>query len=94
MNLRADADVPLTDQDTGVVNGLCETQLEYLCLQSPLQKVFDFEGKDVIQFHAGFIKHTNSDETADKGIALEETTGILFYSISTQIQKHTVKDRI
>jgi hypothetical protein len=94
MNLRADADVPLTDQDTGVVNGLCETQLEYLCLQSPLQKVFDFESKDVIQFHARFIEHTNSDETADKGIALEETTGILFYSISTQIQKYRVKDRI
>jgi hypothetical protein len=81
--------VPLTNQDAGVVNGFCETQLEYLRLQSPLQKVFNLEGKDVIQFHAGFIEHTNSDETADKSVALEETTGILFYSISTQIQKYS-----
>jgi hypothetical protein len=79
--------VPLTDQDTGVVNGFCETQFEYLRLQSPLQKVFDFESKDVIQFHAGFIEHTNSDKTANKGVALEETTGLLFYSISTRIKK-------
>jgi hypothetical protein len=70
--------VPLTDQYTGMVNGFCKAQFEYLCLQSPLQKVFNFEGKDVIQFHAGFVKDTDSDKTANEGIALEETTGILF----------------
>lgn len=70
--------MPLTDQNTGMMNGLCESQFEHLRLQSPFQEVFNFEGKDVIQFHAGFVEHTDSDETADEGVALEETAGILF----------------
>ena len=76
----------MANQDARMVNGFCESQFEYLRLQSPLQKVFDLEGKDVIQFHAGFIEHSDSDETTDQSIALEETTGILFYSISTQFK--------
>jgi len=70
--------MPLADQDTGMVDGFCESQFEYLRLQSPLQEVFNFEGKHIIQFHAGFVEDTDSDETANEGVALEKTTGILF----------------
>jgi hypothetical protein len=69
--------VSLPDQNTGVVNGLCKTNLEDLSLQPALQEIFDFEGQDVIETHAGLVEHTDTDETTDEGVTLEETLGIL-----------------
>lgn len=36
-------DVTLSDQDTGVMNALCQTELVDTSLQSSLQKIFDLE---------------------------------------------------
>ena len=69
--------MPLADEDTGVVDGLGETGLEDLGLQPALQEVLDLEGKHVIETHAGLVEDTNADETANKGITLEETLGVL-----------------
>ena len=70
-------DVPLPDEDTGVVDGLGETALEDLGLQPALQEILDLEGKHVIETHAGLVEHTDTDETADEGVTLEETLGVL-----------------
>lgn len=76
-DLLADTDVALTDQDTGVMDGLGKTELVDTGLQAALQEIFDLKGKDVIELHAGLVEHTNTNQTANEGIAFEETLGVL-----------------
>lgn len=76
-DLLADTDVALADEDTRVVDGLGETELVDASLEATLQEVFDLEGKDVIELHARFVEHTDTNETANEGIAFEETLGVL-----------------
>ena len=68
--------MPLTNQDTSVVDALCKTKFVNAGLEAPLQEIFDLKSEHIIQFHAGFIKHTNTDETANEGIAFEEALGV------------------
>lgn len=67
----------LADQDTGVVDGLGETELVDTGLETALQEILNFQGQDVIELHAGFVEHTDTDETANEGISFEETLGVL-----------------
>lgn len=76
-DLLADADVALADQDTGVVDGLGETELVDASLQTALKEILDLEGQDVIELHAALVEHTDTDKTANQGVALEETLGVL-----------------
>ena len=70
-------DVTLTDEDTGVVDGLGKTELVDASLQATLQEVLDLQGKDVIELHAALVEDTDTDQTANESIALEETLGVL-----------------
>ena len=70
-------DVALLDQDTGVVDGLCETELVDAGLQTALQEILDLEGQDVIELHARLIEHTDTDETANEGVTFEKTLGAI-----------------
>ena len=70
-DLLADADVSLADEDTGVMDGLGETELVDTGLEAALQEIFDLEGKDVIELHARLVEHTDTDETANQGISFE-----------------------
>jgi hypothetical protein len=63
--------VSLLDENTGVVDALSEAELVNAGLQAALQEVFDFKGKHVIQLHARFVEDTDTDETANEGIAFE-----------------------
>jgi hypothetical protein len=76
-DLLADADVALADEDTSVVDGLGETELVDAGLEAALQEVLDLEGKDVIELHAGLIEDTDTNQTANEGIAFEKTLGVL-----------------
>jgi hypothetical protein len=69
--------VTLTDEDTGVVDGLGKAKLVDASLKTTLQEVLDLEGKDVIELHAGLVKDTDTDQTANEGIAFEETLRVL-----------------
>lgn len=60
-----------------MVDGLGETELVDASLETALQEVLDLESQDVIEPHAGLVEHTNAHKTADKGIAFEETLGVL-----------------
>lgn len=80
-DLLADADVALDDQDTGVVDRLGETALEDLGLETTLKEVLDLEGEHVIETHAGLVEHTNAHKTADNGVTLEETLGVLLVEL-------------
>ena len=70
-------DVPLADKHTSVVDGLGQTALEDLGLEATLQEILDLEGQHVIETHARLVEHTDADETANEGVTLEETLGIL-----------------
>ena len=76
-DLLADADVALADQDTGVVDGLGQTELVDTGLEATLQEILDLQGQDVIELHAGLVEHTDTHQTANEGIAFEETLGVL-----------------
>ena len=67
----------LADQHTGVVNALCQAELEDLRLQATLQEVLDLERQHVIETHAGFVEHTDADEPANEGVTLEEPLRVL-----------------
>jgi hypothetical protein len=60
-----------------VVDGLGKAELVDASLETTLQEVLDLEGKDVIELHAGLVKDTDADQTANESIALEETLGVL-----------------
>ena len=67
----------LPDQDTGVVDGFRKTALENLSLQPSLQEIFDLQSQHVIEPHARLVEHTDSDQTTNQGVTLEETFGVL-----------------
>lgn len=75
--LLANTNVALLDQDTSVVDRLGKTELVHTSLQTSLQEIFGLESQHVIELHAGLIQHTDTDETANKRIAFEETLGVL-----------------
>ena len=83
-------DVALLDQDTGVVDGLGEAELVDAGLETALQEILDLEGKHVIELHAGLVEHTDADETANEGIAFEETLGVLL----VEGEKLTVEEHV
>lgn len=60
-----------------MVNALSETALEDLGLQSSLQEILDLQGQHVIETHLGLIEHTDSDQSSDQGVTLEQTLGVL-----------------
>jgi hypothetical protein len=76
-DLLADADVALADEDTSVVDRLGESELEDLGLETALKEVLGLEGKDVVETHARVVEDTDANETADKGVTLEEALGVL-----------------
>lgn len=70
-------DVALADEHTSVVDGLGETELVDAGLETALQEVLNLQGQDVIELHAGLVEHTDTDETANEGVTLEEALGVL-----------------
>ncbi len=80
-DLLADTDVTLDDQDTGVVDRLGKAGLEDLSLQTTLKEILDLEGEHVIETHAGLVEHTDAHQTANDGVTLEETLGVLLVEL-------------
>ena len=46
-------------------------------LETTLKEILDAESQDVIELHALVIKDTDTHKTANQGVTLEETLGIL-----------------
>jgi hypothetical protein len=69
--------VALADEDTSVVDRLGETELVDAGLETALQEVLNLQGQDVIELHAGLVEDTDTDETANEGVTLEEALGVL-----------------
>jgi hypothetical protein len=69
--------VPLADENTSVVDGLGKTELVDAGLETTLQEILNLEGQHVIELHAGLVKDTDADETANEGVTLEKALGVL-----------------
>jgi hypothetical protein len=52
-------------------------ELENLGLQPSLQEILSLEGQDVIETHTLVVQHTDTDQTTDEGVSLEESLGVL-----------------
>lgn len=76
-NLLANTDVALADENTSVVDRLGKTELVDASLETTLQEILELKGKHVIELHAGLVEDTDADETANEGIAFEQTLGVL-----------------
>ncbi len=76
-DLLANTDVSLADENTGVVDGLGETEFVDTGLQTTLQEILNLQGQHVIELHAGLVQDTNSHEAANEGVTFEESLGVL-----------------
>jgi hypothetical protein len=72
--------VSLADEDTGVVDGLGQSQLEDLCLQASVEEVLNLESEDVIKLHLVFLKDSVAHQAAEKSVTLEQALGVLKHS--------------
>merc|ERR1719499_447421 len=70
-------DVSLSDEDSGVVDGLGQTQLEDLGLQTTLQKVLNLQTENIIQLHLALVQHSDPHQTSEESITLEQSPGVL-----------------
>lgn len=76
-DLLANGDVALSDEDTSMVNGAGQAELENLGLETTLQEILNGKSQDVIELHLVLGKNTRAHQTADKSITLEQTLGVL-----------------
>lgn len=60
--------MPLSDEDTCVMDRLGETSLEHLGLQTALQEVLDLQTEHVIELHLFLIQHADPDKTTQKRV--------------------------
>ena len=73
--------VPLPDQNASMMDTLSQPTLEYLSLESPLQEILNLQSQHIIETHAALIKHTNTNQSSDESISLEETLGIFIVKL-------------
>lgn len=76
-NLFTNTNVPLPDQNTSMVDTLSKPTLKHLSLKSSLQEILNLQSQHIIETHTTLIEHTDTDQSADKSVTLEETLGVL-----------------
>ena len=64
-----------------MVDTLSQPTLEYLSLESPLQEILNFQSQHIIETHTALIKHTNTNQSSDESVSLEETFGIFIVKL-------------
>lgn len=75
--LLADADVPLEDKYSGVVDGLCIVHLQDLCLEAAFQETLRAEAQHIIKLLLVLSENSKANQSADKGITLEHALRVL-----------------
>lgn len=58
------------------MDGLGKTGLEDLSLQSSLEEVLDSKSKNVIELHSSLVKDSDSDQSSNESISLEQSLRI------------------
>merc|ERR1712038_1485141 len=76
-DLLPDPDVSLPNEDTGVVDGLGQPQLEHLGLETTLQEVLNLEAENIVELHLALVEDTDPDQATQQRVALEQPLGVL-----------------
>merc|ERR1719263_1501798 len=76
-NLLANADVPLTDEGTGVVDGLGEAKLEDLGLEAALHDLGTGQTQDIIELPLVLQQQTHAHHSAQQCVSLEHARLVL-----------------
>ena len=76
-DLLPDADVPLPDQDAGVVDGFSEAQFEDEGLEAALEDVGGGQGEDVVELGLRLVQEAVAVHAAHQGGPLEDALGVL-----------------
>lgn len=75
--LLSNSDVSLSNQDTSVMDGLCQTAFEDDGLQTSFQKVVRLEIEAVVDLIFGLIEHSESVKASHQGGSLEDPLLVL-----------------
>ena len=67
----------LLDEYTGVVDGLGQAKLVDTSLEPTLQEILNLQRQHVVEFHAGLVKHTDTNEATNQGISFKESLWVL-----------------
>lgn len=70
-------DVPLPDEDSGVVDGLGHARLEDEGLEAAFEKVLDGESQHIIQLVLCLVEESVTEHSSEKGFSLEDTARVL-----------------
>src|SRR4051812_43026317 len=69
--------MPLSDENSRVVNALGQAAPEDLSLEPSLQEILDLQCQHVVETHPLFVQYANAHESANQGVTLEQTFRVL-----------------
>ncbi len=67
----------MSDQDTGVVDGLGQTSAQHASLQTALKELAGGERQHEIELLLRLGEHAETGQTAKEGLTLKHTLGVL-----------------
>jgi len=76
-DLLPDTDVTLADEHAGVMDGLGESKLEDLGLETAFQEVLNLQAEDEIELHVLLVQDTDPHQTPEQCVALEQPAWVL-----------------
>lgn len=76
-NLLSDANVSLADENTGMMDALCQSKLEDESLKTTLQHILWGQSQHIIQFVLVLCQESVLEHSSQEGLSLEKTTWIL-----------------
>nr|ASL05014.1 hypothetical protein [Nilaparvata lugens] len=78
-HLFAHSDMSLSDEDTGVMDGLGQTEFVHLSLETTFKEIFNFQTQHVIELHSSFVQHSNTHQTTQQGVTFKQTFLVLLF---------------
>lgn len=76
-NLLSDANVSLADENTGMMDALCQSKLEDEGLETTLQHILWCQSQHIIQFVLVLGQESVLEHSSQQGLSLEKTTWVL-----------------
>lgn len=69
--------MPLPDEHTGMMNGLCQTLLKHNCLQATLKEILHSQSQNIIKLVLTLLQKPITVHPPEKRLTLKDPTGVL-----------------
>ena len=69
--------MPLLDEHSGMMDGLCHTSLKHKCLEAALKKVLHSQCQDVIELVLTLLQKPITVHPSEQSFTLKDSAGIL-----------------